>query len=92
MSSKFEKQIHNLHTSKELIQTLMKEAKKPRNDLVVPNQENLDSLFLNIDLLNFEILTVDHELQWQNVEDCDHKLLRKSIFSISENYDFHFRD
>ena len=63
MSSKFENQIHNLHTSKELIQTLMKEAKKPRDDLVVPNQENLDSLFLEIDLLNFEISTVDHELQ-----------------------------
>ena len=34
----------------------MKEAKKPRVDLVFPNQENLDSLFLEIDLLNFEIL------------------------------------
>ena len=64
MSSKFEKQIHNLYTSKELLWTLMKEAKKLRVDLVFPNQENLDfpnqenldSLFLEIDLLNFEIL------------------------------------
>ena len=56
MSSKFDKQIHNLYTSKELLRTLMKEAKKPRVDLVFPNQENLDSLFLEIDLLNFEIL------------------------------------
>ena len=59
----------------------MKEAKKPKADLVVSNQENLDSLFLNIDLLNFEILTVDHKLQWQNAKDCDHELLRKIVFS-----------
>ena len=63
MSSKLEKQIHNVHTSKELLQTLMKKAKKLRVDLVVHNQENLDSIFLEIDLLNFKILTVDHELQ-----------------------------
>ena len=63
MSSKLEKQIHNVHTSKELLQTLMKKAKKLRVDLVVHNQENLDSIFLEIDLLNFKILTMDHELQ-----------------------------
>ena len=66
----------------------MKEAKKLRVDLVVPNQENLDSIFLEIDLLNFKILTVDHELQWQSAKDCDHELLRKYVFSILENYDF----
>ena len=59
----------------------MKEAKKLRVDLVVSNQENLDSLFLKIDFLNFEILTVDHELQWQNAKDYDHELSRNFVFS-----------
>ena len=39
----------------------MKKAKKPRVDLVVPNRENPDSLFHELDLLNLDTLIADRE-------------------------------